>query len=196
MTTPSEPRQSGGNVFTRKIGPLSMWVWMLIALAIAVTYYLYKKNSANSTTSNQNTAANTPGGTDSSLVPQFVNQTYTDVSPPSVTVNNNQTNNNNPPTSSKPPAPKPKPPPPKKKPPTTKGGQQYTTVTVGQWPSGSGGSPSASQSGGNAAWNSTLWGIATHYNVKGGYQALAKLNSISDPSLIYPGQKIKVPISG
>lgn len=195
MTTPAEPSGGGGNVFTRKIGPLSTWVWMVIALAIALVYYFYKKNQSSSTTSDQNSAENTPGGTDSSLVPQFVNQTYTNVSPPSVTVNNNggSGKSNPPPKSTKPPA-KGKPPKKSTKPPTTKGGQQYTTVTVGQWPSGSGGSPSASASGGEAAWNSTLWGIATHYDVKGGYQALAKLNNISDPSLIYPGQKIKVPV--
>lgn len=61
--------------------------------------------------------------------------------------------------------------------------QKYTTVTVVKW------TPS------NTPWNSTLSGIAAHYNVKGGYQALAKLNGISNPDHIEVGQKIKVPIS-
>lgn len=61
--------------------------------------------------------------------------------------------------------------------------QRYKTITVAKW------------NDRHAPWNSTLWGIADHYKVRGGYQRLAELNKISDPDLIYPGQKIKVPIS-
>jgi LysM domain len=60
-------------------------------------------------------------------------------------------------------------------------GQQYVTVTVAPWNSVS------------PPWNSTLWGIATHYHVSGGYQALAQINGITDPALIRPGELIKVP---
>lgn len=90
MTTPAEP-SGGGNVFTRKIGPLPMWGWMGIVALLAVFYYLYKKNQSASTSST-NAAANTPGGTDSSLVPQFVNQTYDNSQPPpapNITITNN-----------------------------------------------------------------------------------------------------------
>jgi LysM repeat protein len=59
--------------------------------------------------------------------------------------------------------------------------QQYSTVTVVPW------NPVS------APWNSTLWGIASHYKVTGGYQTLAQINGISNPSLIRPGQQIKVP---
>jgi len=59
--------------------------------------------------------------------------------------------------------------------------QQYTTVTVAPW------NPVS------APWNSTLWGIASHYEVTGGYQTLAQFNGISNPSLIRPGQQIKIP---
>ncbi len=38
--------------------------------------------------------------------------------------------------------------------------------------------------------NDTLSGIATKYNTT--YQTLAKLNNISDPNKIYPGQKLKI----
>jgi hypothetical protein len=82
----------GGNVFTRKIGPLPMWGWMGIVLLLAVFYYLYKKNSSSTAYSSSPSSVNTPGGVDASLVPQFVNQTYTTVEPPTapnVTVNNN-----------------------------------------------------------------------------------------------------------
>jgi hypothetical protein len=71
-----------------------MWAWMAIALVVAVGYYFVKKKSSGATTSSTaQTAAtnNTPGGVDSSLVPQFVNQTYNQETPPAapnVTVNN------------------------------------------------------------------------------------------------------------
>jgi hypothetical protein len=72
-----------------------MWAWMAVALVLAIAYYLYKKKTSSaaaaSTASTSGTAANTPGGVDASLVPQFVNQTYTNETPPaapSVTVNN------------------------------------------------------------------------------------------------------------
>lgn len=59
--------------------------------------------------------------------------------------------------------------------------QQFTTVTVAPW------NPAS------APWNSTLWGIASHYHVAGGYQTLAQLNGIANPALIRPGQQIQVP---
>ncbi len=96
MSMPAEP-SGNSNVFTRKVGPLPMWTWMGIALVLAIAYYLYKKHSsagasqATGSGSTSGTAANTPGGVDASLVPQFVNQTYVNGTPPaapSVTVNN------------------------------------------------------------------------------------------------------------
>lgn len=61
-------------------------------------------------------------------------------------------------------------------------GQQYVTVTVAPW------NPVS------APWNSTLWGIAAYYHVPGGYQVLAQINGIPNPSLIQPGQQIQVPV--
>ncbi len=83
----SVPESGSGrnNVFTRKVGPLPMWAWMAIALVLAIVYYLYKKKSAAAATgAASGTAANTPGGVDASLVPQFVNQTYVNNTPPAV----------------------------------------------------------------------------------------------------------------
>lgn len=57
----------------------------------------------------------------------------------------------------------------------------FTMVTVVPWTAT------------NPPWNSTLNGIATHYNVVGGYQKLAQINGISNPNVIHPGQQIKVP---
>jgi hypothetical protein len=87
VTTPAQPESGGGggNVFTRKVGPLPMWVWMFIALTVAIGYYLIKKKSSSSVSSSATgSGASTAGagGVDASLVPQFVNQTYVNNSPP------------------------------------------------------------------------------------------------------------------
>lgn len=106
MSTPAQPETSGGkgNVFTRKVGKLPMWGWMAIALVLAVVYYAFKKHTSSSTSasSTQSTATNnTPGGVDSSLVPQFINQTYVNPAPPGPVTNNTtitdsgDTNSNN-----------------------------------------------------------------------------------------------------
>jgi hypothetical protein len=82
------PSSSGSGVFARKLGPLPMWAWMGIGLAVALGYYYWKQNkSSAAASSTAQTAASTAasgaaGGTDSSLVPQFVNQTYVENQPP------------------------------------------------------------------------------------------------------------------
>lgn len=86
-SVPESGGSESGNVFTRKLGPLPVWAWMGIALAVALGYYFWQQNQSNSSSSGSSTSTsadvNTPGGVDSSLVPQFVNQTYTNVTPPS-----------------------------------------------------------------------------------------------------------------
>lgn len=57
------------------------------------------------------------------------------------------------------------------------------SVVVEPWP-GQG-------EGGLAQWNTTLWGIANHFGR--GVQELADYNSIPNPSLIYPGQVVRIP---
>ena len=69
-------RTSGGNVFTRKIGPLPMWAWLAIVSAVILGYAWYKNRQSGSSTASQSSTAN------ASQVPQFVNQTYTTVQPP------------------------------------------------------------------------------------------------------------------
>lgn len=70
------------------------------------------------------------------------------------------------------------------RPPTSPpGGSKTRTVTVGTWPGVS--------VNGLAQWNTTLWGIATHFGTS--VDALARANNITNPSLIYPGQQIKIP---
>lgn len=75
MSYPAEP----SNPLTNKLGPLPVWAWGGLALLVAILFYMYSKNKSNKA---QNTAANTPGGVDASLVPQFVNQTFVENTPP------------------------------------------------------------------------------------------------------------------
>jgi hypothetical protein len=61
------------NIFTHKFGPLPMWAWVAIAAVILIGYFYWKNKQSASTTG-------TPTG--ASQVPQFVNQVYTSVVPP------------------------------------------------------------------------------------------------------------------
>lgn len=65
----------GGNVLTRKIGPLPTWAWVAIAAAALLGWAYYKNRTSSSSTGSGAT-------TDASQVPQFVNQTFTTVTPP------------------------------------------------------------------------------------------------------------------
>ena len=67
------PARGKENVFTHKIGPLPMWVWLLISLGILLGWAYYK---------NRTTSSSPSSSANASQVPQFVNQTYTTVNPP------------------------------------------------------------------------------------------------------------------
>jgi|SRR5580692_1990820 Flp pilus assembly protein TadG len=74
----------GGSMgfLTKPIGPLPLWVWLVLGIFAAFGYYIWsKKSSANTTSTASNTSTGT-GTTDSSLIPQFVNQVYTNQGPP------------------------------------------------------------------------------------------------------------------
>lgn len=80
------------SIFTRKLGPLPYWGWMAIVLLLAVFYGMYskQKKAASSAASDNSSTVDSPGGVDASLVPQFVNQVYTQTTPPpapNITVN-------------------------------------------------------------------------------------------------------------
>jgi hypothetical protein len=80
------PASSGGNVFMRKLGPLPLWAWMGIGLAAALAVMYWKQNKAaasKSSATDTGAADTTASGTPSDLVPQFVNQTYVQNTPPS-----------------------------------------------------------------------------------------------------------------
>jgi LysM repeat protein len=92
MSEPAPERSSGGGL-ARKIGPLPLWGWAAIIGVLVLIYAYYKKSqAANASSANSSAAAGqAAGGVDSSLVPQFINQSYVNATPPTapnVTVNN------------------------------------------------------------------------------------------------------------
>lgn len=180
----AQPRSSGGNVFTRKVGPLSLWVWMLIALVLAGVYYLYKKNSANSANSSTANAAsgNSPGGVDASLVPQFINQTYNQTEPPvapNITVNNTiPTDNDNPPpvdNDQPPPRPTTKPPSPKQ--PQGRPTAPFEPIFNGSY---------------TVKKGETLQQVATKFHIS--REQLAHANGLGTGAGLRTGQKLRVPV--
>jgi nucleoid-associated protein YgaU len=200
MAAPQPSRPSGGgNILTQRLGPLATWVWLLIGTLLVGAIALYLRHKAgNKTSATAGQAA--PGQTAGvQQVPDIILQNYegantqtvgpTTVNPAAPPVTPPSQPPPEPPEPAEPPGRKPpgKPPvhqPVKPKPPAA----QYQTVTVGRW--------TATPGKNNLApWNSTLWGIAEHYKVQGGFQELAKLNGIKNPNLIHPGQKIRVPVS-
>jgi len=78
MADTDAPGGKKTNVLTRKLGPLPMWAWTSIVLIIVIGYSLWSNKKAAAT------AAATASQTDASQVPQFVNQTYVNPTPPSV----------------------------------------------------------------------------------------------------------------
>jgi len=60
---------------------MPVWAWLGVAIGGGVIFFMWNKNKqASSQTASAST--NTPGGVDASLVPQFVNQTYVNGTPP------------------------------------------------------------------------------------------------------------------
>lgn len=82
---PEPARGRRENAFTRKIGPLPMWQWLIIALAMVGVYVIYqyrKNNQANANAANTAAGTATGGTAGAGQVPQFVNQTNTYIAPP------------------------------------------------------------------------------------------------------------------
>jgi LysM repeat protein len=180
MSEPSPERSSGGNVLTRKIGILPMWGWAAIILGVVLLYSYRKKSQSNTAAQ---AAANTPGGVDASLVPQFINQEYVNTTPPAapnVTVNN--TIPNPPEDVDMPPGPVETPPPPTSIPPSPKPQPHRTnppfepifngTYTVKK--------------------GETLQQIATKFHIS--REQLAHANGLGTGAGLRTGQRIKVPI--
>jgi len=76
---PESPPRTSSSPFTRQLGPLPLWGWMGVGLAIALAYYFFKQHKAATQQTTSDTGQST---TDSSLIPQFVNQTFVTDEPP------------------------------------------------------------------------------------------------------------------
>jgi len=154
------------NFLTKKAGPLPMWGWAAGGLLLFVVMTSMRGTSA---TPNPNNGAKVSGNNGNAPSPNiFFLPNGTSPVPSTITVNVNRLPGNGGSTgeSSAPP------PPPK-----------HTVVTVKPWPGKS--------SNGLAEWDTTLWGIATHFGTT--VSALAQANGISNPNLIYPNQQIVIP---
>lgn len=91
----SDPQQAtggGGNMLTRKLGPLPTWGWLAIVTVLFAAYYLYQKHKQASSASQGSGASPTTG---EAFVPEFV-------------INNDEEPPGGPP-AKRPPQPKPKP---------------------------------------------------------------------------------------
>lgn len=186
---PEPPSGGGGNnPLTTKIMGMPGWVVLLGAVVIGY-FLLSRKSSTAGGTSSGGGGTSTTG--DITIQPGTTTVNVTSALTPSQTVAYP------PPPRHRVPNPQPVIPPPivspppvvsvpvnhPRKPKPHPAQTSYTTVTVAKWPGQS--------NGGLAQWNTTLWGIAKHTGTT--VPELAKLNGIKNPSLIYPGQKIKVP---
>jgi hypothetical protein len=193
MAEPDEPpppphKSGGGTGLAKKIGPAPMWLWAVGLGGVAGLVWFWRKSKSSGDTTAADSSASGSGDTSpTAIVPinQGLSEDQTEDilgaihkihGPPS---DDDDDDDDKPPVIStlpapvdhKPPVVKPKPPP---KPPKT--------VTVVKWTKD------------HTPWNSTLWGIATHEHVKGGWQYLQKINHISgDPKkALKPGMKIKL----
>lgn len=69
---------SGGNLLTRKAGPLPTWGWLAIITVAGLGYYLWHKSH---TTTAATAASTAPGQTSASNVPDYVFQNYNQIPP-------------------------------------------------------------------------------------------------------------------
>lgn len=177
------------NFVTHTYGRLPLWGWIGVAVGGVLVYRtISKKSSMASATANSNQALS--GNNGPGVPPNifFLPQgAQAQIPGQTLTVNVNRFPGNGPSqvpppqqfTPPPPPAPAPAPAPAPTAPPVA---APHTFVTVKKWPGVS--------SGGLAEWDTTLWGIATHFGTT--VQMLQNLNHITNPNLIYPGQEIEV----
>ena len=67
--------------FLRKLGPLPVWAWMLIALGVAVAVSAWRKNKAASTAAATTAQTNAAAAAGAAQTPPFVIQNYTTTAP-------------------------------------------------------------------------------------------------------------------
>jgi LysM repeat protein len=173
----------GGSFLQKKFLGIPAIVWMAGAALLA---YMYFRSHSSGSTGSGVTPNNANNGTATTGDTTFPNN------PTNITINSQYHQSGSASSTSGSPPPRhttPNPQPtPKTKPPVKKHAVAVKvpgkSVTVGSWPGHSG-------TTGHAAWNTTVWGIAQHYDIT--IEELLKLNpQIKNANLIYPGEKIKV----
>lgn len=193
MAEPDEPpppphKGSGGSGVNKKIGPAPIWLWAVGLGGLGGLVWFWRKNKSTGTAAADSSASGSGDTSSTTIMPinQGLSQDQTDDilgaihkihGPPSD--DDDDDDDDEPPGKTtlpapvdhKPPVVKPKPPPKRPK-----------TVTVVKWTKD------------HTPWNSTLWGIATHEHVNGGWQYLQKINHLKgDPKkALKPGMRIKL----
>lgn len=183
----------GGGGMGRKIGPLPAWGWAVLLGGLGGIIYFLRRSQASASQSDSGNGAGTSDDAEEPTTIVPVNQGLSEQQAQDIldaikALQGDESEEKPPPTTTLP-APNPKPGPQPKDPthkvPTPpKPKPKPKTITVVKW------HPSP-----HTPWNSTLWGIAQHEHVKGGWQALQRLNHLKgDPKkALKPGMKIKLP---
>ena len=186
---PQRTGAGGGSMFSRKYGPLPGWAWAAVFGVGAVGVLWLRSRSAKASADTVDTSGNDTAGVDYSgelgTLQSEIQQLQGSAATTGTTTGTTTPTGTTAPTGTTPGSVKPSgsPPPPGNKPVTPAPKTKYVTVVV---------KPYTDK---NPPWQSTLSGIAAHYHVPGGYQALAKLNGIQNPNLIHTGDRIKVPVT-
>lgn len=184
------PPHGGGGGITRKIGPLPMWAWAVGAGALVGLVFFLRRSKAADTSAADSAAGGSGDTTATSLIPmnEGLSQDQTDSILAAIRhmhgrpSEDDDDDDDDPPSKTTLPGKLPWPGPKPKPVPLPKKTTPPKSVTVVKWTRD------------HTPWNSTLWGIANHEHVKGGWQYLQKLNHITgDPKkALKPGMKIKL----
>lgn len=180
MAEPPAPPSGGSEekfgFLVRKIGPLPVWAWGVIAVGVYYWYTHYGPGARSATPSASAASGNGSGDN--------VTETLNTTTGPATVSESSQVTDTSP-GAPKPVAPKPGPVrtvrPANHTPPQA---SEPRTITVAKYPGKS--------VNGRAQWDTTLWGIAQHEHVT--LTALEKANpQVKNPDMVYPGEKIRIP---
>ena len=174
---------AAGGFMTKKFMGIPAIVWILGAVLLA---YLYFRHSSSSGSASSSGGGGTPTTGNISLSPGNTSVTVNSQYAQTQNSQHNTTSNNNQPPRHRTHNPQPQPHHRKNR------QTQHTTVkhpgksaayvTAGKWPGNS--------SGGTAGWNTTIWGIASHFHET--VASILKLNpQIKNANVVYPGERVR-----
>lgn len=182
----ADPPPVQGSTLTRKYGPMPLWAWMLVGLGLALVYRSWQANKAAA-------AQQTPTTVDTT--PPMVDQTFVTVNAPINTAPDEPPGQGR----AEPPGPGPTPVPiPSPAPVPVRGPVKGAPTPAPAKPAGHY-ETVAKWTAKNTPWNSTIWGIATHFKIKNWQTVWNAPQNASlrarrkDPKLIQPGDRVFVP---